>query len=81
MPISKNKIEKKIINKEIKKQMITFITGAFSFIAALVWRDAIMEFMKPILERREGPFAMIIVATIITFIAAYMIYFINKSLK
>ncbi len=81
MPINKKKIEKKIINKEIRKQMITFVTGAFSFIAALVWRDTIMEFMKPILDRREGPFAMVLVAVLVTLIAANIIYFMNKTIK
>jgi hypothetical protein len=27
--------------------MANFITGAFSFVAALLWRDAIVSFMKP----------------------------------
>ncbi len=69
------------INEKIKNQMLTFVTGAFSFIAALVWRDAIMEFMKPVLERREGPFAMLGIAVFVTFIAACIIYFINNSIK
>lgn len=32
--------------KEFFKQLTTFITGAFAFVAALLWRDAIRSFLE-----------------------------------
>lgn len=33
-------------NREFRKQMKVFITGAFSFVAALLWKDAISSFLE-----------------------------------
>ncbi len=32
--------------KEFRKHLATFITGAFSFVAALLWRDTIQSFLE-----------------------------------
>jgi len=44
----KKKIEK--ISIEFKKTLATLVVGSFSFVAALLWRDAIQESLKPIIE-------------------------------
>jgi len=35
---------------ELRKQMANFIVGAFSFVAALVWRDAIKSFVNKLIN-------------------------------
>ena len=69
------------VMKEIKKQIATLITGAFAFVAALVWKDAIMEWMKPILEAGEGATALTGVAILVTIIAVVATYAIGRTLK
>lgn len=76
--MKKDKKDKKKLQSEFKKQIAILMTGAFSFVSALVWRDAIMEFMKPILESRESPYMMIGVALLVTFIAVIAIFGINR---
>ena len=66
---------------EVKKQIATLMTGAFGFIAALVWKDAIMAWMEPILAAGEGAPMLTIVAVIITIIAVIAIYLIGRMLK
>lgn len=49
----KKKINDKIseLQREFKKQMITLITGAIAFVAALFWRDAIQEIFSYIIPK------------------------------
>ena len=67
--------------KELKKQIAALMTGAFGFIAALVWKDAIMAWMAPILAAGEGAMALTGVAIVVTLIAVVAIYAIGKTLK
>lgn len=70
-----------VVVNEIKKQIATLMTGAFAFVAALVWKDAIMEWMRPIIETGEGAVPLTIVAIVVTFIAVFATYMIGKTLK
>lgn len=65
---------------EIKKQIATLITGAFAFVSALVWKDAIMAWMAPILEQGSGASALTIVAVIVTIIAIVATYLVGRTL-
>ena len=65
---------------EIKKQVATLITGAFAFVSALVWKDAIMAWMQPFLEGGEGAIPLTVVALIVTVIAVIATYFVGKTL-
>ena len=66
---------------EIKTQFATLITGAFGFVAALVWKDAIMEWMRPIIESGDGAVPLTVVAIVVTIIAVIAIYATGKLLK
>jgi hypothetical protein len=63
--------------KELRKQMITFIVAAFGFVAALVWRDAIMAWLEPIMVG-DGAFELTITAIIVTIIAVSVIYMLSR---
>ncbi|MCD6381883.1 MAG: hypothetical protein J7L43_02805, partial [Candidatus Aenigmarchaeota archaeon] len=79
----KKKLHKKEISKtikkfhlELRKQMATFITGAFSFVAALIWRDAIRSFIDSIISKetlqiyiRSEWLINLIIAIIVTIVA------------
>lgn len=72
---------------QIRKQMATFITGAFSFVAALVWRDAIRSFLNTLIKT-EAIRSLIhyewlvdfITAILITLIAVVSIILVSKFL-
>lgn len=75
----------KEFHMEIRKQMATFITGAFSFVAALVWRDAIRSFIDSFIttEGLKGYIHAewmlnVITAVIITFVAVLGIIITSK---
>ena len=58
-----------VIN-EIRKQTLTLMTAALAFVAGLVWRDAIMAWLRPILESGDGGAqALTYVAIIVTVVA------------
>lgn len=69
---------------EFKKHLSTFITGAFAFVAALVWRDAIsksIESLKVRIPYLGGWIFDYTVAIIITVVAVIAIVIISKLLK
>lgn len=65
---------------EIKKQIATLITGAFGFVSALVWKDAIMAWMQPILEQGSGATMLTVVAIIVTIVAVVATYLVGRTL-
>jgi len=70
--------------KEFRKHLTTFITGAFAFVAALVWRDAIqnsLSTIKNLLPNIGGWVLDYLLAFIITVIAVISIIIISKLLK
>ena len=66
------------VTSEIKKQMVTLITSAFGFVAALQWNEAIKAWLKPVISARGGAVALTFSAIVVTTIAAVVIYFIGK---
>ena len=69
--------------KEFNKHIITFITGAFAFVAALLWRDAIQKSLGQIKDMipNIGILADYLIALVITIIAVIAIVLISKILK
>ena len=74
--------------REFKKHLATFITGAFSFVAALLWRDAIQSFLENyktsiqnFLPIKEIWFSKLVVAIAVTIVAVGAIIVISKILK
>ena len=72
----------KELKNETKKHVVTAIVAAFGFIIALVWRDAIKEFIETLAINFSitGPSALITLYTAITttIIAAIGIVLITK---
>ncbi|HDJ96689.1 MAG TPA: hypothetical protein ENG45_01305 [Candidatus Aenigmarchaeota archaeon] len=76
--------------RELRKYLLTFITGSFSFVAALVWRDAIKSIIDRIFETawilkklpiKEAWFLQLVTAIFITIIAVLGIYTATKFLR
>ena len=85
----KEKLNKtlKEFHSELKKQMATFIVGAFSFVAALIWRDAIRSIIDTLIKTEQLKMYIhsewmlnVITAIIVTFIAVIGIILTNKIL-
>jgi hypothetical protein len=74
--------------REFRKHLSIFITGAFSFVAALLWRDAIQSFLEkyqayirdffPIKQLWAVQF---FTAFLVTIVAVFFIVIISKFLK
>lgn len=70
-----------VIQKEFRKHLGTFIVGAFSFVAALLWRDAIAEALK-VFEFKGGLiFYKFLSAIIVSIIAIFAIIVLTRGLK
>lgn len=74
--------------KEFNQQMLIFITGAFSFMAALVWNTAIQEIITNykteifgFLPIRNQYLVDLLFAFIVTIIAVIAIIIISRLLK
>jgi uncharacterized BrkB/YihY/UPF0761 family membrane protein len=69
--------------KEFNKHMAAFITGAFAFVAALLWRDAIQNSLDQIKDMIPdiGVLADYLTALVITIVAVIAIVFISRILK
>jgi len=69
------------IVSEFKKQIVTLVTSAFGFVAALQWNEAIKEWLKPITSTGSGAIALTTSAVIVTIIAVTAILLIGKLSK
>lgn len=74
--------------KAFKKQLSTFITGAFAFVAALLWRDAIksildkyMRYIQLFSPLKEEWAIKVFTAFGVTIVAVTAIVIISKVLK
>lgn len=66
---------------DVKEKIVTLMTGAFGFVAALQWNNAITEWLKPITATGQGALMLTGVAILVTVIAVIAIYAIGKALK
>jgi len=76
--------------REFKKQLALFITGAFSFVAALLWNGAINKiitrYQAAIVARlsflpKEGYVVDLSVALVVTLIGVIVVVVVSKILK
>jgi len=74
--------------KEFRKHLSTFITGAFAFVAALLWRDAIKSFLDryqnyilSVFSIEDSWVADLFTAFAVTVVAVFAIVIISKILK
>ena len=63
---------------EIKKQTLTLVTAALGFVAALVWKDAITAWLKPLYENSEGATGLTIAALIVTVVVVVITMLLAK---
>ncbi len=74
--------------REFRNQLATFITGAFAFVAALLWRDAIKSYLDTYQELiqnsmpiKEVWVVQFFTAFLVTVVAVIAIVIITKLLK
>ena len=61
--------------------IISLIVSAFSFVAALFWRDAISETISQLIPEGEGLFYSYLVAAVVTVVGVLVIYLVSRLLK
>jgi hypothetical protein len=66
---------------EFRKHLGTFIIGAFSFVAALLWRDAITELLKIFEFKGNLIFYKFLSAILVSIIAIFMIVVLTRGFK
>jgi hypothetical protein len=69
------------LGSDIKGKIVTLMTGAFGFVAALQWNNAITEWLKPITAAGQGALPLTGVAILVTIIAIVAIYAIGRAMK
>lgn len=69
------------LKSDVKDKIVTLMTGAFGFVAALQWNEAIKKWMEPITAEASGALALTGVAILVTLIAVFAIYGIGKIMK
>lgn len=84
------KKESKIFTKEFNRYFKTFLTGAFTFVAALLWRDAISStlneegvkvFFSSAIPSLGQVGIMYLTAVSVTAVAVISIILVNRVLK
>jgi uncharacterized membrane protein len=68
------------ILEEMKKQTLTLITAALGFVAALIWKDAISAWLKPLYESAEGATGLTIAAIVVTVVVVIITIILAKIL-
>jgi len=88
--IKKERLKKELeeFRKVFNKHLTSFITGAFTFVAALLWRDAIASLLEKYQQTINPTFlikniwiAKFLTAFAVTVIAVFVIFVISKILK
>ena len=76
-----------VFQKELRKHLTTFITGAVAFVAALLWRDAIQSFLSKYEKFIQSSFPLkeewmvkTFTAFIVSVVAVAIIVIISKTL-
>jgi len=64
---------------EAKNQIVTLMTIAFAFVAALVWKDAIVAWFRPLTSSMSGSIGLTIVAVIVTIVVVFMTMLVTKA--
>ncbi len=63
---------------EIRKQIVTLMTAALGFVAALTWNDAIKAWLAPLYEDASGRVGLTIAAVIVTIVVVALTMIIAK---
>lgn len=82
--------ESRLFTKEFNKYFKNFVTGAFTFVAALLWRDAISStlneegvkvFFSSVIPFLDQGGVMYLTAVFVTIVAVFSIILVNRVLK
>ena len=65
---------------EIRKQTLALVIAAFGFVAALVWKDAITAWMKPLYESADGAMGLTVAAVVVTVVVVVVTIVLTKLL-
>jgi len=71
---------KKLTLKSMKQEIITLVGGGFAFTAALVWKDAIMAWLGPVIESDGGVVPLTQTALVVSGVAIVSIYLMKRYL-
>ena len=66
--------------EELKKQMLTLVTAALGFVAALIWKDAISAWLAPFYESAEGAMGLTIAAIVVTIVVVVVTLILARLL-
>lgn len=67
--------------REFKKQLITLVTAAFGFVAALFWQNAIKDMIAAFVPQANTWQYEIVAAVIVTLIAVAAIFLLSRYAK
>ncbi len=80
-----NKEERKRLEIEVVKQMITLATSGFGLVAALAWNNFIQQFVKDVVDKLipngGGLASLLIYAIAITILAVFVTFQLSKLLR
>ena len=84
--IKKLKEETKVIKKEVRKRVITYITAAFGLVAALAWNDAIKSLIAFLFPLKKDSVLMkfvyaVGITTVVTVLTIYISRVFNRIEK
>jgi len=66
--------------EEIKKQTLTLVVAALDFVAALVWKDAISAWLKPLYSDASGPMGLTVAALVVTVVVVVITLILTRIL-
>ena len=69
------------MTKKFFEQLTTFITAAFSFVAALAWNSAITSLINHYIKPGNNTLSLFIYAILVTFIAVIVTIYLSKISK
>jgi VIT1/CCC1 family predicted Fe2+/Mn2+ transporter len=61
----------------IRQQMVSLVTAAFAFVAALFWNDAIKSMITSFIPAQGAWTYLVVAATIVTVFCAIVIYVVT----
>ena len=67
--------------EEFKKQTLTLMVAALGFVAALIWKDAISAWLKPLYESADGATGLTIAAVVVTVVVVIITIILVKVLS
>lgn len=69
------------MSKEIFEKFTMFVTGAFTFVAALAWNSAITSLINKYIKPGDNTLSLFIYAVVVTLIAVIVISLMSKIVK